>query len=240
MKMLWTVVSFLAVVHLLALAMFVGWLRYSGRLNEQRVLAVKDMFSKTIEDAAEDAAAAEAAAAQEARDAADEARRVDPPISSAETVHYVSMIKQQEEQAKRRLEGEIRALQLQLEQRSRALDDRERRLDLRDERWRAANQADVERRTDEQFLKTVKLYESIPPKQAKQMLIELVDGGDLEQAVAYVDAMNPRAAAKIIKELKTDTEVELATELLEALRTFGLPPEAPEDADDAQSVVDAD
>ena len=40
MRFLWNIVSFLAVVHLLALLMFVGWLWRTDRLDSQRVRAV--------------------------------------------------------------------------------------------------------------------------------------------------------------------------------------------------------
>ena len=50
----------------------------------------------------------------------------------------------------------------------------------------------------------------------------MVADGQLQQAVAYLDAMKPRAASKILKEFKSPSEIVLATELLEKLRTFGL------------------
>ena len=59
------------------------------------------------------------------------------------------------------------------------------------------------------------------PKQGKRMLVELVNLNQMDQAVAYLHAMNARAASKILKEFKTDPEIALATKLLERLRTFG-------------------
>ena len=58
MKTLWNIVSFLAVVHLLAVVMFVGWLWKSGRLDEARVGELREMLAMTIPEV-------EAAAARE-------------------------------------------------------------------------------------------------------------------------------------------------------------------------------
>ena len=45
MKTLWNIVSFLAVVHLLALVMFVGWLWKSGRLDGARIDELREMLA---------------------------------------------------------------------------------------------------------------------------------------------------------------------------------------------------
>lgn len=65
----------------------------------------------------------------------------------------------------------------------------------------------------------------MPPKLAKQMIQQLVHDQKIEQAVAYLDAMDGRAAKKILSEFKTAEEIDLATELLERLRTLGTPSE---------------
>ena len=55
--------------------------------------------------------------------------------------------------------------------------------------------------------------------------------------MVYLDAMNQRAAGKVLAEFKTDQENKLATELLERIRTLGLRSagtgalESPSDAD---------
>lgn len=240
MKALWSAVSFMAVVHLLAMGLFVGWLWQSERLDVDRVREIRDMLKLTIAEQEEADAEAQAAADAEAAAAADEARRQDPPASTAETLAYVSRIRAEEQQAKRRLGDDKRALEAELNRRARLLDLREQELDARDLAWREANAEELKRRTDEQFLKTVKLYSTVPAKQAKQMLVALVADGQTDQAVAYVNAMNSRIAAKVISELKAADEVVLATELLEELRTFGLPPEATEESSDDNALADAD
>lgn len=232
MRSLWSIVSFLAVVHLLALIMFVIWLWRSERLTSHRLGQVREMFSLS---AAEEKSAAENAAkdaeAQRAKDA-HEQRKADPPLDSASQVQHISMIRMQEEQARRRLDDEKEKLLQQLADSTALMN--QQRADFQRERlsWEQSTKSDQQRKTDPQFLQTVKQYEQLPPKQGKRMLIELVNQNLMEQAVSYLHAMNARAASKILKEFKTDTEIALATELLERLRTFGK-------ADDAARVAAA-
>ena len=92
---------------------------------------------------------------------------------------------------------------------------------------------------DGQFAKVVRQLESVPPKQAKQIMLNLIGTGRADQAVAYLDAMSARPAAKLLREFKTDRETELATELLEQLRTFGVEAEVAELPGDDDSLSTA-
>ena len=51
MKTIWSIVSFLAVVNLLALTTFAVWLWHSDRLDGERVQQVRELFSMTIPEA---------------------------------------------------------------------------------------------------------------------------------------------------------------------------------------------
>ena len=106
MRSLWNIISFLAVVHLLALIMFMIWLWQSQRLTTQRLDRVREMFSIS---ASEERAGAEKALKdaddQRQRDA-EALRKNDPPLDSASQVQHISLIRMQEEQARRRLDDE--------------------------------------------------------------------------------------------------------------------------------------
>jgi len=237
MKTLWNIISFMAVVHLLALLIFIGWLWQSQRLNQDRIQQVREIFAVTIPEASaveESEAQAQATEQTEQREAENKQRW---GFSSAEIINSYASIQAQELQAVRRVKSEVEALQFQLDQQTRAINARQSRLDARDESWKQANAAEVARKSDEQFQKTVKLYESAKPKLAKARLLSLYEGGNLEQVVAYLDAMNPRASKKILDEFKSDPENTMAAKLLEALRTFGLPPESPEGSVDDTTVA---
>jgi hypothetical protein len=221
MRSLWSIISFLAVVHLLALVMFIGWLWQSQRLSSQRLGQVREMFSMSEPEAraAADKATKEANEQQQ-KDVAEQ-RKNDPPRDSASQVLHVSMIRLQEEQARRRLDDEKEKLLRQLANTTEQVSKQQADFERQRLAWEQSTKDDQQRKTDEQFLQTVKQYEQLPPKQGKRMLMELVNQNQLEQAVAYLHAMNARAASKILKEFKTDPEIALATKLLERMRTFG-------------------
>jgi flagellar motility protein MotE (MotC chaperone) len=240
MKNLWNAVSFVAVVNLLALLMFVGWLWQSGRLSADRVQHMRDVLAMTVEQ--EQAAEADAAeVARREAEAADEAdRRENPPLPSAVQVNHDRRLDDRGAQSLRRVRDENRQLMAQLEQQRAQLAQREAAFDARQQAWMDDIAAERQRKLDEQFQQTVGLYESAKPKLAKQWMLELVDGGDLEQVVAYLDAMNPRAASKILNEFKGDEDAALATELLERLRRFGTGAEAAEDPSHDERIANAD
>jgi len=131
-------------------------------------------------------------------------------------------VRAHEQQTRQRLQDEKAALLEQLAAATLKVNQSEASLVTERSGWETAVQADRTRKTDEQFLQAVKQYEQVPPKQGKRMLVELMDQNQIDQAVAYLDSMNARAAGKIIKEFKTDAEIALATDLLERLRTFGV------------------
>jgi flagellar motility protein MotE (MotC chaperone) len=240
MKNLWNAVSFVAVVNLLTLLMFVGWLWQSGRLNGDRVQQIRELFAMTIDQAAEADAAAEEVAEREAEAADEAARRENPPLPSGVQVRHDQRIDDRDAQALRRVRDENRQLMAQLERQRAQLAQREQAFRARQQAWSDDIDAERKRKLDEQFQQAVGLYESAKPKLAKQWMLELVDAGELVQVVAYLDAMNPRAASKILNEFKGDDDAALATELLERLRTFGTGAEAAEDPSHDERIANAD
>ena len=223
MKTLWNIVSFLAVVHLLALAMFLAWLWTSERLDGRRIHQLREMLAMTIPQA-------DAVAAGEAQDAAllqqqraTAVLRQNPGLPSAERVRNIPSARQTQPRASRRLE----ALKPHLPPPPAPAGGPRLDAPAATHTHRLAacrGLADEQQRMrGTQFTKAVKLLESLQPKQAKQQIIELVMTGKKDEAVAYLDAMNQRAAGKILGEFKTVPENALATELLELIRTLGQP-----------------
>ncbi len=240
MKKLWNMMSFMAVVNLLAMIVFVGWLYQTGRLDVDRVRQIKDMFAPTIEQERQAAANSEAQAEIDRQQAEELARKQSPPLPSADQIREESLVKDQTGQALRRLRDEREQLKTQQDLKTAQLDRREAELEARIREWEQSIAKEADRRQDVQFQKVVKQYESIPPKNAKRLMLELLGQGGQDQVVAYIDGMNARAAAKIIKEFKTDQESALAAGLLEKLRTFGLDAVPEEDSSDDDAIVSAD
>jgi hypothetical protein len=227
-KSLWQAVSFLAVVHLLTLSLFAAWLWRSDRLDGDRVRQVREIFSRTI---AEEQSANEGDL--EVAPGPDE-ESIARQRASADQLGMLTAMQQQERQTTRRLQDETDMLTRQFEAMNEQTELDRRQFDAERQSWRGAIAEEWQRKNDEQFAQTVRLYESLPPKQAKAMLLSLVEQGQKDQAVSYLDAMAPRTATKILKELKAPEEILLATELLEDLRRFGLGAVAEEDLLDEQ------
>ena len=224
MKTLWNVVSFLAVVHLLALALFVGWLWQTDRLDDRRVQAVRSIFASTIAENEAQAQAARLEAERASLLAAEEGRRAAPSLPSADRVRTVSGAQADDARSVRRINDVKAQLSREIELAETQIQEQRAALDADRQQFEGGLAADTARRQDDQLGKSVKLLEGLPPKQAKQNLVDLVSAGRIDQAVIYLDRMNPRAATKILQQFKTPEESQLATELLERIRTLGSPP----------------
>lgn len=227
MKTLWNVISFLAVVHLLALALLVGWLWQSGRLDRQRMDDLRQFFAVTTTEA-------KAAAGKSLREAelqrlkeAQEKNQANPATDSETQIRRLTLMSQQEDLTRRRLDDDKKMLEQQLHQTTATMHQKQADFEQQRLAWENSVKTDREHQVDAQFLQTVKLYEAATPKQARKMLETLISDNHMDQAVAYLDSMNVRAASKVLKEFKTDSEIKVATELLEKLRTLGQPAGAP-------------
>jgi flagellar motility protein MotE (MotC chaperone) len=240
MKRLWSIISFLAVVHLLALIGFVGWLWQTGRLSQDRVLTVREIFAPTLEDeiAAAEEKARLAAADQAASDA--ERRLNTAPVTSSDQIGLISKVRELSIQSEQALEQERAMFNKQLETTAQQLADKEAAFEARKQQWEAGIEAERARRSDAQFAKAVALLEQMGAKPAKDSIVQLMREGNVEQAVAYLNAMSERIAAKILVEMKDPSEAGLATVLLERLRRFGLeaePDEVTSNADDVDNAT---
>ena len=222
MKTAWNITSFLAVVNLLAVLMCAGWLWQSGRLDQQRIAAVRELLSTTVADELQHEKEQEAEQAAEERRQADERRRSGWPLAGGELIARMDRFEDHAALMLRRVQNENEKLMSQLDAREQAIISREKELEARQQQWVKSIQDDADRREDKQFLKAVRILESLPAKQARQAIQQLVETGKTEQAVAYLNAMNARSASKIVREFKTDADIALATDLLEKLRNFGL------------------
>ena len=150
-------------------------------------------------------------------------RSRNPPLPSSERIGVISTTLQEDERANRHLENVRRQLLQQFHVAAQQIELDREALETEQAGLAKGIGAEQQRRADTQLAKAVKLLESLPPKQAKQKIVELVNTGKMDQAVDYLNAMNTRAAGKVIREFKTAEENKLATELLERLRTHGLP-----------------
>ena len=224
MKTLWNAVSFLFVVNGLAAALFVGWLVMTDRLDMDRVYEIRDILATTIrKEALENARRAEAEAAHAAA-ALERARRENPLPPSMHQISYSDQIEQIQRDRLRRADDDLARLrrEIQLEQaelaRERAAFEAERGA------WHEVRDAIAAQVGDAQFQQVVSLLEGLPAKQAKEMFLNMIEAGAMDRAVSFLSAMKSYAAAKVLREFKSEAEQEVATELLQRLTTLGTGP----------------
>lgn len=221
MKLAWQVIALLCLVHILLAGTFAAWLVGSGRLDRQRVTATVDLFRPTIKDERN----AEEEAAKVARDAeallADVVNVTDGPASVAQRL---SEERQRHEITLRQLERtkqEVQSLRENLDQRQRRMEQQQQELVAEKQSLEQRLKEVEDRYNREGFQKAVGMYESLPPKQVKQMFLSLIDQSQTDAVITYLEAMQPRKAAAVLKEFKTADEAVKAAELTERLRERG-------------------
>lgn len=224
-RVLGSVIVILLVLHLFAAGLFVGWLGWSGRLNADRIDRVIALFEPTIDQ--EQKLEAEAAE-QEAKavEVAKQAARLSAVASGPRTL--------QQRLAEQQVRDEI--AEARLDRIKRETEDLRRRLEsdkllitrLKSEldAERAAFAANVEAQAakaiDEDFLKTVEMFEQLKAKQAKTMVQNMILRGETDEAIDLLTAMNLRKAGAILREFKAEPELAQAAVLLERLRDRGI------------------
>lgn len=197
------------------------WLAATDRLSGERLTAVVDVFRET--NAAQAKREAEAAAAEQAalevqadlarmEDVSDGPQRLEDRLrerleSDDFAMHRLERMKQESSSVIQRLAQDRAYVQAEL-----ARLDREREAFAAEVAGREAALADAD------FRRAVETLEQLKPKQAKAVVQELVAGGDRDQAVAYLAAMDLRKSAGVLKQFKGDVEAAEAAVLIEAIR----------------------
>ena len=157
MKRFWDVVSFVAVVNVLAAAGFVAWLWRNDRLDVDRLEAIRTLLAVTVSDAAATDAALAAEEDAIVQAAAAERLRQHPPLPSDAQVALDYLVNERIREANRRVREETMQLQASLDLRTRQLDGLEQDLRDREASWNASISEELQRRVDEQFQKALSL-----------------------------------------------------------------------------------
>lgn len=237
MKTIWSIVSALAVGHLLAIAGFCGWLVATERLDMDRLRVIREMVQETIpEQQAREQSEREAAEAEAAAEAARLAEAEDNgiPLMADGVVRAKIEASEMDVQRLNRMRRQVADLQESMRiQRAQLEADR-----AAFEQQKAAHEAEQQRIAEiesaEQFQTALRVYEGLRPAAAQNMLAELMAGAGgaargkggasgEDLVVAYLAAMQERQRNKIMTEFEKEDPA-VAAALLERLRTRGLPP----------------
>ncbi len=214
MKKLLNVLVLMLAMNFLALAGAVGWMHQTKRLDREKIHAMKAILFPP-------AAATTQPATQPVADATTQ------PAMRLEELLARSTGRTATEQVKF-IQHAFDAQMTQLERRERELNDLQRQVDLakqqlaRDRTAMQKEQSELTAReqeaarlaSDKGFQDSLQLYKSLPSKQVKSIFMTLDDA----TVVNYLQAMEPRAAARIMKEFKTSAEVARIQTIMEKMR----------------------
>lgn len=221
MKTLFSAIGLFALVNILGLGGFLGWLHMTDRLDSQRVQQVRRMFSETIaeQQAREKKEEDEARALEE--DANLEARIATPPVSASEMLGARLEASEIDRQVIERLRREVDDLKAILSRERRELDDEIARFEAEKTKFTAMRERLDNIEGEAQFMKSLSVLQGLEAKEAKQTLQELIDMGENEQVVSYLNRMEERKRTGVMQQFVKD-EPALAARLLEDLRLRGL------------------
>lgn len=219
MRSVWLIVTTFALAHFLAFVGVIAWLGATDRLSTQRIHALREMFAPTL---AQEAAARAEREAEEERlraEAEQESFMRTAPAPAERTILQGQSAEAAHEQALSRLDREAQDLRRTFARELAQIEQSRDRLARERADFEALRARLAELEGSEQFEKAVRLYQSLKPRQARDLLMTLINSGQIEQAVSYLNAMELRTASRIIAEFDDPA---LAANLLERVRTRGL------------------
>lgn len=228
MKSIRTAFIVLCVINVLAVVGVLGWLGGTGRVDRRRMVELNDLFSPTTAQRDIDEQAD-----------ADETLRIEaeilatalpksPPIGSGDMIALRLQTTELDRQRLERLAREVADLQASLRRERALIATEQQSLEVRLAEFQSMRAGLVELEGADQFRKALGVLNGLKAEDAKAVLSELLNNGELLQVVSYISEMGERQRIKLIAEFISDKETPLAAELLEALRTRGLAASGPE------------
>lgn len=221
MKTVWNVIAILAFAHVLAMGAVVGWLLNSGRLNADRAEQIQAIFSETVAEQTAREIAERQQADAEAEQARSEAVLAAPPVTASEALAVRLEASELDRQRIERLRREVEDLQRSVRRERQLLDEAVATFEKERTEFQEMREQIAEREGDAQFQKAVITYEGMKAKETAAAFRELIDGGEPDRVVDYLNAMEDRSRVKIMTEITKD-EPALAAQLLEALSVRGV------------------
>ena len=207
MKRAWNIVSFVAVVNLLTVLIVVAWAWQSGRLDADRLTAIRSILFESD---------------PESTTSVDQSTVVVPtsmdiPLGSSDRLAWFDQWEMEQEQRLQQLMGEAERRSREVQNRLNALE--QERLAFEAERAAHTEAVDAAAtvEAEQRFQQTVRLYERARPATAKIWLVAMIDQWGMEQAGRVVAAMDQRAAARLLQAFESDEEQRVATNLLNML-----------------------
>jgi flagellar motility protein MotE (MotC chaperone) len=216
MKKILSVLTLTLAMNFLALAGGIGWLVMSGKLDREKIALIRELLFPAPPPAPE--------------------VLTTQPTTRPTSGPSAQLDELLAKYSGRRVDEQVELVQQSIDAQAAALDRRSRELDhlmaqiLREksELTRKSTDIDAERKrladreqqqiaqaSDKGFQDSLKLYTSMPPKNAKSAFMSMPD----EAVARYLQSMSPRTATKIIKEFKSPDEMDRINRVMERLRS---------------------
>jgi flagellar motility protein MotE (MotC chaperone) len=211
---LFNVIIIVLALNFLAVAGGVGWLVKDGRLGKPQVAEIKKiLFPPPPEVVAETQPSAPDPSTQPfVKLDALLAEKAGLPVG--QQVEFIQQTFDAKAAELDRRQRELLALKDQVERAQRELDAGRGQLLKAEQAVQDREQEAAKLASDKGFQDALKLYNSLPAKNVKQIFMTLDD----ETVVRFLKAMEPRTAAKTLKEFKTPDEITRSQKYLELLR----------------------
>jgi hypothetical protein len=218
-KKLLNVIVLMLALNFLAVAGVVGWLKTTGKLDREKVYAIKDILfpkeqSPTTQPSTTQPSESEEGSAQPmARLEALLAHQTGTRTASEQVEFIQRTFDAQMAQLDRR-QREVNDLSRQVELAKQQIARDRGELETQRKTLDAREQEASKLATDKGFQDSLALYKSMSGKQVKTIFMTL----DQNLVASYLQAMEPRAATKIIKEFKSPEETSFIQKVMERVR----------------------
>jgi len=173
-KTLWLALSVLAVANVLALLGVVGWLQTSNRLDGARLEQVRQLFSKTVKQTAEEAAQLKTAAQAEIKNLEEQSKAARPALTAEERLHARVEATEIDRQRAQRLSDENISLQRSLAEKLTQFEALKSQIAQAKQEFEQLTSKSRETVGAEQFKKTLGVLEALKPERAKAALKEIM------------------------------------------------------------------
>jgi hypothetical protein len=218
MKKLFDVLILTLAINFIAIASALIWLHQTHRLDRQKVLAIKEIVFPTT--------------APSTQPTEEQSPTTQPTLRLDELL--ASKVGRSTSEQVEFLQHTFDAQMAQLDRRQRELSDLQRQVDLAKTQLatdRSKLQGDQQQLSDREqqatklasdkgFQDALDRYNAMSGKQVKQIFMTLDD----QTVVNFLQAMEPRPAARVIKEFKSPEELARIQKILEKMRLAQTPP----------------
>jgi hypothetical protein len=234
MKKLFNVFVLTLAANFLALAGAVAFLYKDGRLDRKRFEAIRQILYPPPVPAPPATQPSQAARVEPVLQLG-ELLAQKSGLSTAEQLEFIQQTFDARMAELDRRQRELVDLQRQVDMANAALARDRTSLDAGTKELADREQLAATLAADKNFQDTLKLYQSVPAKQVKQLFMTMDD----EAVTRYLQAMEPRGATKIIKEFKAPDEVQRVQRVLEKMRGPATRPASGTNASTASSASDS-